>query len=204
MYFVTKSFPTNFTKCDGAPSPYETRIQELDPSGAVIQTSDPCVGPPATGNFTHVDIALNLGTGHPYLTVAALPQNPIQRVDIFGPAGPAPSLALEPVSAITATGGTISGTVNPNGPGTSYPDTTGTPSVTRTTYRVEYKKAAESSLDQIHPRHPDDQRHRSRAIQRRRRGPRGQYRIRTESGRGKAVHRHGRRSQELHDAAGGA
>src|SRR5262249_21017371 len=69
----------------------------------------------------------------------------------YGPNGPDPSVALNPVSAITATGGTISGTINPNGPGTSYPDTTGDFSAVKTVYRVEFKKASDSTWTKYTP-----------------------------------------------------
>jgi hypothetical protein len=144
--FVAKSFPATYTTCpDGSPTPYETRIEELDSSGAVIQTSDPCTGVGSIRNdgTPNPNLTVNPSTGHPYLLGG--------RINIFGPPGPAPSLALDGVSSITAAGGTISGTVNPNGPGTSYPDTTGTPSVTKTTYRVEYKKASEASWTKYTP-----------------------------------------------------
>ncbi len=136
--FVAKYFPLFFTTCaDGSLSLAEARIQELDSSGTVIGTSDPCRGVGGTSDRDS-SLTVNVDTGHPYFLGNGT------KLIIFGPPGPAPTLALNGVSDVTATGGTISGTINPNGPGTSYPDTTGAPDKTRTTYRVEFKKASDS------------------------------------------------------------
>jgi hypothetical protein len=150
--FVAKQFPETFTKCpNGKSSPFEIRIEELDLSGAVLRTSDPCTGLVGLGKSgsRRSSITVNQLTERPYL----LNQNETRapRINIFGPPGPAPTLSLEAVSAITPNGGTIAGTINPNGPGTGYPDTTGTPSVTKTNYRVEFKKASDSSWTRYTP-----------------------------------------------------
>jgi hypothetical protein len=154
--FVAKKFPGIFSTCpDGLPSPSEIRVQELDPSGAVLGTSSSCAGLTSyiSSENRRSSLTVNTLTGHPYL----LNQNESfghPRVNIFGAPGPSPDVALEPVSSITATGGTISGTIDPNGPGVSYPDTTGTPGATKTTYRVEFKKASDSTWTDYTPDTP--------------------------------------------------
>jgi hypothetical protein len=145
--FIAKNFPDAYAECsDGLASPPEIRVQEFDSSGTELGTSDPCTGLKAVAESANrrSTLTVNQSTGHPYLlNQNDERQNP--RLNVFGPQGPPPSLVLDPVSSIGADGGTISGTINPNGPGVSYPDTTGTPSVPRTTYRVEFKKAAETT-----------------------------------------------------------
>ena len=131
---------------DGVASPAEIRIEELDSSGTVLGTSDPCTGLRGyePSNNRRSSLTVNSLTGHPYL----LNQNRSfeqPHLNVFGPSPSPPSLTVEAISNIGAGGGTISGSINPNGPGTSYPDTTGTPSVTKTTYRVEYKKSSDST-----------------------------------------------------------
>ncbi len=151
--FVAKYFPQGFTMCAGSPSPAETRIEELDPSGAVLETSDPCSGVPGRipSNGYESRLTVNPTTGHAYLDSGSTAGLAGFRVNVFGPPGPPPAVTLEAVSKITATGGTVSGTINPNGPGTEYPETTGTPSSYKTTYRVEYKKASESTWTKYSP-----------------------------------------------------
>jgi hypothetical protein len=142
---VAKYFPQAFGPCaNGLPSPSEIRIEELNSNGTVLGTSDPCTGLTAFAEaFGHVStLTVNPITGHPYLLNQNTPLEP--RLNIFGPVGPAPSLTLDPVSGIGATSGTVSGAINPNGPGTNYPDTTGTPRVPKTTYRVEFKKPSDA------------------------------------------------------------
>jgi len=144
--FVSKAFPLGAAKCaDGSSAPGEIRVQELDSSGTVLGTSDPCSGVEgfSPGQFRPAALTVNPITGHPYLLTQNLNSEP-PRLNVFGPPGPPPALALEAISKIGASGGTISGTVDPNGPGTGYPETTGTPGATKTTYRVEYKKSSES------------------------------------------------------------
>jgi hypothetical protein len=157
--FVSRFFPEGASSCkDGLPSLPETRIEELDSSGAVIQTSDPCgeaPGPDPDG-LRAPSLAVNPSTGHAYLNNGG----PIfrkeygPRINVIGPPGAVPDLSLEPVSNISTTGGTISGAINPNGPGSTYPGITGTPSSHRTTYRIEYKKASESSWTKYSPDTP--------------------------------------------------
>jgi hypothetical protein len=144
--FVAKYFPDAAAACaSGFASPSEIRIEELDASGTVLGTSDPCTGfgGYVGGQNRQSTLTVNTSTGHPYLLNQNFGQEP--RLNIFGPPGPVPSLTLEAISNIGTSAGTISGTINPNGPGTAYPDTTGTPSVTKTTYRIEFKKSAEST-----------------------------------------------------------
>jgi hypothetical protein len=150
--FVAKYFPQNFTKCaNGLPQPAGTLIEELDSNGVVLGTSEPCTGLSAINVSADRSPALTVNptTGHPYLLAA--PRFVRTRLNVFGPPGASPDLTLESVSKITASGGTISGTVNPNGPGTGYPETTGNPSTTRTTYRVEYRKSSESTWTKYSP-----------------------------------------------------
>jgi len=92
--FVLKQFPETFTKCpNGKSSPFEIRIQELDPSGAVLGTSDPCTGLMGIqkGDIRRSSLAVNQLTGHPYLLNQNPPSNTAARITIFGPPGPVPA-----------------------------------------------------------------------------------------------------------------
>ncbi len=145
--FVLKYFPLGFTTCQGPlVTPPEIRIEELAPDGEAIRTSEPCNGFPGfeEGNNLRASLTANLATGNPYLLF-------ITRLDVFGDQGNVPDLSLDPISAITATGGSVSGTIDANGPGTEYPDVSGTPSSYRTTYRIDYKKASESDWTKYTP-----------------------------------------------------
>jgi hypothetical protein len=148
---VGKFFPDTFATCaDGVPSPREIRVEELDSSGTVLGTSSPCTGLEGFQGETgfNMNVTANPVTGNAYL----LNENREgSRLNIFGPTGSLPSLSVEPVSNIGTNRATISGTANPNGPGTDYPDTTGTPNVTKTTYRIEFRKASDSAWTQYTP-----------------------------------------------------
>jgi hypothetical protein len=155
--FVARYFQAGFTSCpDGSPSPAEARIEELSSSGAVTQTSDPCsgfLGSQEGVSSRQSGLSVNPSTGHPYLLapISTSDFSFSEPLSVFGPHGEPPDLVLDPISKITPTGATISGTINPNGPGNGYPEATGTPSSYRTTYRVEYKKASESSWTKYSP-----------------------------------------------------
>lgn len=158
--FVAKLFPGAYENCpSGAPTLPQTRIQELDSSGAVLGTSDPCIDPEQYGYPGNLvsdsgghtpSLSVNPATGYSYV----FPDDNGARLSIFGPGGPDPDLNLLAVSGITTTGGTISGTINPNGPGDEYPEAVGTPSSYRTAYRIEYRKASESSWTAYTPSIP--------------------------------------------------
>jgi hypothetical protein len=137
--FVTRNYRAGFAVCaDGALSPAETRVQELNASGAVDDVSLPCAKvPPTIGTNEPRPLTANLVTGDPYLVIP----NEQLRAYIFGAVGGPPSLTLNPVSNLAAKGATISGTINPNGVdgGGEYPNPLGA------SYRVEYKRSSESS-----------------------------------------------------------
>lgn len=141
--FVARSYPAGFTTCpDGSASPPENRIQELDSSGAVIETSLPCTNIQSRvinrENFLS-NLTVNPATGEPYLLfpLESASAGLVPRVSVFGSLGPAPTLTVSSPSEISRTAATISGTINPNGPPVSaYPN----PS--KTTYQVEFKPSA--------------------------------------------------------------
>jgi hypothetical protein len=161
--FVAGNYVPGAARCaDGSFSPAEVRIQELSASGNPLQTSDPCDGifswdPHKTGDMRQ-DLAVNPLTGNPYLLDNATGEeryDHFSRLYVFGPSPPAPDLALDPdISNVSSDSGTISGTIDPNGPGTSYPDASGAPSSYTTTYKVQYKKSTDSDWTDYNPETP--------------------------------------------------
>jgi hypothetical protein len=145
--FVAKRYPGGHPICaDGSFEPAEHRIQELTSAGAVVEVSKPCTIHPDTdlslnqrliSNVPFGGLAVNSVSEDLYLLHQIFP-NP--RLYAFGEVGADPDLALDPVSGLSASGATVSGAVDPNGPpGVNHPN----PSAT--TYRVEYKKTSEST-----------------------------------------------------------
>jgi len=157
---VSRNYASGDPCPDGNFPPAELRVQELDSSGSVIGTSDPCGGirPQVLGagnNDVPSSLSVNSLTGRPYLLDNGSPDGGGSRLVAFGSPGAPPVLTLDQsLSNVSSTGATISGTIDPNGPGTSYPDTTGTPSSYRTTYRVEYKEPADSDWTRFSPDTP--------------------------------------------------
>jgi hypothetical protein len=140
--FVAKEYPVSFTTCpDGTASLPENRIQELNSSGTVIETSLPCTNIPTPESETSMSLAVNPDTGEPYLLSPSSSGIGVSsRVSVFGSMGTAPTLALSSPSDVSGTAATISGSINPNGPSASvYPN----PSAT--TYQAEFKPSASST-----------------------------------------------------------
>jgi hypothetical protein len=149
--FVSRSYTSGATPCtEGRFSAPEVRVQELDPSGAVVATSEGCDGiPPERG----VSGTVNPATGRPYLLDQGEQSGLIpSTLYVFGPFTPSPDLTLDAsLSDVGPTGATITGTIDPNGPGEDYPDVSGHPSSYSTTYRVEYKKSSDSNWTKYIP-----------------------------------------------------
>jgi hypothetical protein len=141
---IARSYPLLHDTCpDGVASARDVRIQDLSPDGsAVNDVSLPCGGIlQPNGNSTQEvnGMATDPTTGYSYVLVAGSIFSKTQRAYLLGPAGPPPTVDLEPPSEITATTVKLTGTVNPNGPGPAS-----IPNIATTTYRVEYKKSSDS------------------------------------------------------------
>ena len=147
---VSKWYPQSYLTCpDGSASPPEVRIQQLSPAGAVEGTSKPCSIDPSRHQFPEslanvVDggLAADSVNGNAYLLAGSEGQfgtSVLFRLYAFGELGGAPSLSLDPPSGETAAGATISGTIDPDGPGSDP-----FPHPSATTYRVDYRKLGES------------------------------------------------------------
>jgi hypothetical protein len=138
--FVLKEYHGGDGFCpDGFPAPEQPRVQELTPAGAVVETSVPCtvlgqVNPGSGQGGPHLEVGS--ATGFLY---AMAPDccNPGQITTVvLGPPSPAPDLVVTPeVSNRSPEGGTLSGTIDPNGPGP------GLPRSSTTTYSVEFKRS---------------------------------------------------------------
>ncbi|HEX7059192.1 MAG TPA: hypothetical protein VF176_05005 [Solirubrobacterales bacterium] len=142
--FVVKNFTTGHTTCaNGLFAPREVRIQEFDPSGHLLQVSKPCTGVKERDNSDDQHLSINAATGNPYLYLSRVYPNDLNAgAYIFGDVGSTPDLTLEPPSSVSATGATISGTVNANGP--ADPGVNVAPEPANTEYRVEYKKTTDT------------------------------------------------------------
>jgi hypothetical protein len=81
---------------------HATTVSEYDPLGGLVSS----FGPPQIGEATGVSVAT--GSGDLYVTDHAN-----AAVEVFGPQAPAPDATTGEVSVLTATGATLSGTVNP-------------------------------------------------------------------------------------------
>jgi hypothetical protein len=153
--FVVRNYVRSDPCAIGVSAPSELRIQELDSSGAVLQTSDPCAYIKPTlsggGGSGEASLAVDLLSGRPSLVDNGDCSVCDHRLVVFGPSGPPPALSLNPPSDVSSSGATISGTINPNGPGEGYPAVSGDPTSYRTTYRVEYKKSSQSTWNAYLP-----------------------------------------------------
>ncbi len=151
--YVQRRFPADATTCpDGTPSPAETRVQEYSTDGTTLVDSSEACSPdhaatPATTLSTAAApsnaLALNAASGQPYLLNASGPG----RVLLFGTTGADPSLVFD-TSIPTQTSATVRGTINPNGPGITFPYTADTQ------YVLEYKKQFESTWTTYTPENP--------------------------------------------------
>lgn len=110
--FALKTFAAGTTAIcpDGQPSRVESRVLELNSSGALLDTHMSCAAILSTSglavNIWDGRILVPSTTGTPQLYVLD---------DVL-----APLVATEPVADVTATGATFRGTVNPNGSTTAY------------------------------------------------------------------------------------
>ena len=147
--YVPRRTPAGFTTCStGSPSPFEERIQIFPSSGASLNdVSTPCGGIPGTESFggpQEFDLMNDTGVG--YLTTTSYALGFEYNVLVLGQQGTAPELSVDPPSNVSATGATVSGTVDPNGPGAvPYPH----PALTK--YRVEYRKVGEPTWQVFAP-----------------------------------------------------
>ncbi len=155
---MARRYPPTFSACpDGQFSARETRVQEFTAGGgAVLDTSEPCAPDrsttPASSQFL-VEVGPSMvtvyGEGKPYLvpdvSIRATGTFSVQNAYMFGNQGAAPELSIPGAPVPSQTGAEISGTINPNGPGSGYPYTAGTK------YHIEYKKASESDWKSYAP-----------------------------------------------------
>jgi hypothetical protein len=116
---------------DGEPSVAEDRIQELSPTGSLLDTHMVCNG------FNEVSgIAYDSSDGT--VLTSVIPQTfPVNQVFEIGPVEP-PTATLESLAEISSTAVKLIGKVNPN-TGTSYSNPTST------SYQVEYKLSSDST-----------------------------------------------------------
>lgn len=115
--YVVKGFAAGATpSCpDGKASGAERRVLEIDPAlnggeGGVADTHIACAG-----ISTNFGLAADPGAERLYLASSTGGSRVYVLDDVL-----APTLAIDPVADVTATGATFSGEVNPNGTATSY------------------------------------------------------------------------------------
>ncbi len=145
--YISRFFPPGAATCpDGSSSNLEIRLQRFGTDGTLEGTSAPCYRiPPGGFNGDYGDLSVDPVSGEPYLAVSECCASiPIfgsgALAFIFGELGAAPTLALNPPSNIAATGVTISGEIDANGPESAA----GHPNPTVTTYQVQYRLNGET------------------------------------------------------------
>jgi hypothetical protein len=146
--FALKLFEAGDATCQGGkPSPIEQRIQEFTGTGTLVETSTPCT---KVGDDTEQNLTVNRGSSNPYVAYKGdtSKESHGPSVAIFGFPGSPPDVSLNSINEITSSGGGVSGTVDPNGPGAGYPKSSAT------TYRVEYKRSADSQWTAFTPNIP--------------------------------------------------
>jgi hypothetical protein len=148
---VVRNYPPGWGTCeDGAFASREVRVEEFDSSGEFLGISKPCTGieQPEGGSDPVPQISFNLATNTPYMFNAEgatlKPDGTCcegsDKVYLLGDPGQRPDLVVNAPSNLSPTGATISGTIDPNGPG---PSLAAKPA--NTTYRVEYKQPSDSA-----------------------------------------------------------
>lgn len=144
--FVTKLFEEGASTCyNGLPSVEgEKRILELDSAGALLDTHLACAA--ATFEWDSVGVTApvqNASTGvlyfGSYLYTASYKPNGGTDDVIFIVDNAEPATATIDSVTPTTAGATVVGTINPNGPSSSYPH------ASATSYQLEYKPSAEST-----------------------------------------------------------
>ena len=152
--YVSRFFPPGATTCpDGSSSNLEIRLQKFATDGTFEGTSAPCYRmPPGGFNGDYGDLSVDPVSGEPYLAVSeCCAFIPIfgfgSFAFIFGELGPAPTLALNPPSNIAATGVTISGEIDANGPESAA----GHPNPTVTRYQVQTRESGETEWNTYAP-----------------------------------------------------
>lgn len=150
--YVAKNYTAGADSCaDLSAAPAEVRVQLLAPDGLTLQdTSKACAKLPLElGSFSDAQtLEVDPGSGFAYLTHAGGVPGEIGDAQIYvlGEVGGPPVLSVDPPSAVTPTGATISGAITPNGPSViPYPNPM------YTTYHLEFKKTSEVSWHQFAP-----------------------------------------------------
>ncbi len=121
----------------GLPSIAERRIVEVSPTGALEATHGACAGFGVNSPITNLNglaVRSSASTGDLYVSTTT---GESKLADLNAPLTP-PSVGFSGVSGITAHTATVSGFVNPNGPAIPYG--------LRTAYRVNYKRASDSTF----------------------------------------------------------
>ncbi len=141
---VSMNFPSGATATcpDGSPSEAESRILEMTPAGALLDTDLTCnsIFMGSTQSDPPSLFGANTATGDIYVPLGK--EGGPQRIFILGAGGGSPDASIETVTPNTA-GATVAATINPNGPGNGHPNPT------TTSYRVEYKLASETNWAQF-------------------------------------------------------
>jgi hypothetical protein len=137
---IAKNSPAGQVVCgNGHFAPREPSVMVLDQAGHTLEQSQGCTGLfPHDGSFVPAQrLTVNAQTGTPYLWES----DNAPSMALFGDPGGQEELTVDTASSLAATGATISGTINPNGPNDPGLDLAPFPS--NTIYRVEYREAGE-------------------------------------------------------------
>ncbi len=147
---VSKSFPPMAARCpDGFPFEYSiaiNRFQEFtSDGGTLVDTSPPCnIEPDFLFEEARPDQPFLEGTAQAASGVVGSIDPATSEIfsftRVWGEVGTEPELTVNPVSGVTNSGATISGAVDPNGPGLIDHVN---PSVTR--YAVDYREVGDAS-----------------------------------------------------------